>query len=231
MPVHRVHGRSGAAAGAHVRVRVSCPKFLQIVLLHQFQGISLFTLIFNPRYPRSTRYRNIRSITPVRLCCFAVSTRDNRAVRQTQLPRQYLPAADRAAHHGREVTETNAQWLHQRLRGTAAASIEPTSVGQLFRSRGSVAGCLCRVDIRVRDSSRGAKTSRRARRNYPPPTINNYVFSFLFVFFCSYSPVTFLGFVFCVWIVYVIARAALQHYFPSATSASRANSNTFPANR
>ncbi|XP_072762295.1 sphingomyelin phosphodiesterase 4 isoform X4 [Anoplolepis gracilipes] len=45
--------------------------------------------------------------------------------------------------------------------------------------------------------------------------------------FINYSPFKFLGFALWVWIMYIIIRATLQHYFLSDTSSVRPNTNAF----
>ncbi|KAL6430906.1 hypothetical protein ACFW04_007007 [Cataglyphis niger] len=47
----------------------------------------------------------------------------------------------------------------------------------------------------------------------------------------DYSPFKFLGFAFWVWIMYVIIRGTLHHYFPSDTSSFRSNATTFSNSR
>ncbi|XP_012220240.1 sphingomyelin phosphodiesterase 4 isoform X2 [Linepithema humile] len=74
-----------------------------------------------------------------------------------------------------------------------------------------------------------ARLSLRPLANYT--FLLSVLFGILIAWLTNYSPFTFLGFAFWVWIMYIIIRAALQHCFPSSTNTFRPNVSTFPINR
>lgn len=51
------------------------------------------------------------------------------------------------------------------------------------------------------------------------------------IFSFSYDPFIFLGFMFVIWIMYIVIRATLQHYFPSDTSIFRPSASASSINR